>query len=110
MDRRWWVMVNVSIGVYMSTLDASIVNISLPTIVHSLNTNLSAAAWVVVAYLIIITGCLLLMGRLSDLFGQRRLYLFGILAFTIGSAMCGFSPMIYFLISSRILRGWALPL
>jgi len=89
----------------MSTLDASIVNISLPTIVRSLDTHLTAVAWVVMAYLIVITGCLLLMGRLSDLFGQRRIYLLGFLTFTLGSAFCGFSPTIYFLIGSRMLQG-----
>ena len=105
MNRRWWMMLNVSIGVYMSTLDASIVNISLPTIVHSQNTNLTTVAWVVMAYLIIITGCLLIMGRLADLLGQRKVYLFGLITFTVGSALCGFSPTIYFLIGSRVLQG-----
>jgi EmrB/QacA subfamily drug resistance transporter len=89
----------------MSTLDASIVNISLPTIVRSLNTDLTAVAWVVMAYLIVITGCLLVMGRLSDLFGQKQIYLLGFLAFTLGSAFCGFSPTISFLIGSRMLQG-----
>ena len=105
MNRRRWVTLNISIGVYMSTLDASIVNISLPTIIRSLNTDLTAVAWVVMAYLIVITGCLLLMGRLSDLFGQRRLYLIGFLTFTSGSALCGFSPTIDFLIGSRMIQG-----
>lgn len=100
-----WVTLNVSIGVYMSTLDASIVNISLPTIVRSLNTHLTAVAWVVMAYLIVITGCLLVTGRLSDLFGLRRIYLLGYLTFTLGSALCSFSPTIYFLIGSRMLQG-----
>jgi len=104
-DRRWWVALNISIGIYMSTLDASIVNISLPTIIQSLNTHLMAVAWVVMAYLIVITGCLLLMGRLADLYGQRRIYLFGFLTFTVGSALCGFSPTIHFLIISRMLQG-----
>jgi len=89
----------------MSAIDASIVNISLPTIVRSLNTDLTAVAWVVMAYLIVITGCLLVMGRLSDLFGQKQIYLLGFLAFTLGSAFCGFSPTIYFLIGSRMLQG-----
>jgi EmrB/QacA subfamily drug resistance transporter len=99
------VTLNISIGVYMSTLDASIVNISLPTIVRSLNTHLTAVAWVVMAYLIVITGCLLVTGRLSDLFGLRRIYLLGYLTFTLGSALCSFSPTIYFLIGSRMLQG-----
>jgi len=59
----------------------------------------------VMSYLIVITGCLLLMGRLSDLFGQRRIYLLGFLTFTTGSALCSFSPTIYFLIGSRMLQG-----
>jgi EmrB/QacA subfamily drug resistance transporter len=104
-DRRWWVLFNISISVYMATLDASIVNISLPTIVHTLNTNLKEVAWVVTGYLIVITGCLLLVGRLADLFGQKRMYLLGILTFTIGSALCGISPSIYFLIGSRMVQG-----
>jgi EmrB/QacA subfamily drug resistance transporter len=103
--RRSWVALNVSIGVFMSTLDASIVNISLPTITQSLNTHLKAVAWVVMAYFIIITGCLLLMGKLSDLFGRRRIYLFGFSTFTLGSALCGLSPSISYLIGSRMIQG-----
>jgi EmrB/QacA subfamily drug resistance transporter len=104
-ERRWWVAINISIGVFMSTLDASIVNISLPTITQALHTHLKAVAWVVTGYLIVITGCLLLMGRLADLFGQKRVYLLGFSIFTLGSALCGFSPTIYFLIGSRMIQG-----
>jgi len=104
-DRRRWAAMTISIGIYMSTIDASIVNISLPTIVRSLNTHLSAVAWVVTAYLIVITGSLLLMGRLSDLFGLRRVYIFGLFTFTLGSILCGLSPTIYFLIGSRMIQG-----
>jgi len=96
---------NISIGIFMSTLDASIVNISLPTIVQSLNTNIKTVAWVMMAYLIIITGCLLLMGRLADLLGQRRIYWLGFLTFTIGSGLCGFSTTIDFLIGARMIQG-----
>lgn len=104
-NRRWWVTLTISIGVFMSTLDASIVNISLPTIVQSLNTNLKTIAWVVMAYLIIITGCLLLMGRLADLFGRGKIFLLGFITFTLGSALCGSSPSVYFLIGSRMVQG-----
>jgi len=106
MNRRGWVTFNIALGVYMATLDASIVNISLPTITQALNTHLKAIAWVVMAYLIVITGCLPLMGRLADLFGQRIIYLFGFITFTAGSALCSFSPTVYFLISSRMLQGF----
>ena len=66
-NRRGWIALTVSLGVYMSTLDASIVNISLPTITRSFGSPLNVVAWVVTAYLIVITGCLLIMGRLTDL-------------------------------------------
>ncbi len=104
-NRRRWVTLTVSLGTYMSTLDASIVNISLPTITQSFRAPLSSVAWVVTAYLIVITGCLLIMGRLTDLSGERKTYLIGFSAFTLGSALCGFSPSIYFLIASRIIQG-----
>jgi MFS family permease len=104
-ERRWWVAIIISIGVFMSTLDASVVNISLPTITQALHTHLKAVAWVVMAYLIIITGCLLLMGRLADLLGQTKIYIFGLVTFTLGSALCGFSPTVYFLIGSRMVQG-----
>ncbi len=106
MDRRLWVTLNISVGIFMSTLDASVVNISLPTITQALNTHVKAVTWVVVAYLIVITGCLLLMGRLADLLGQKRIYLFGLCTFTLGSALCGFSPTVYFLIGSRMIQGF----
>jgi EmrB/QacA subfamily drug resistance transporter len=105
MDRRGWVTINISIGVFMSTLDASVINISLPTITQALHTHLKAVAWVVTGYLLVITGCLLLMGRLADLFGQRRVYLLGFAIFTLGSALCGFSPTVHFLIGSRMVQG-----
>ena len=104
-DSRWWVTLTISIGIFMSTLDASIVNISLPTIVRSLHTDLKTVAWVVMAYLIIITGCLLLMGRLADLFGRGKIFLLGFLTFTLGSTLCGFSPTIHLLIGSRVIQG-----
>ena len=98
-------MLNIGIGVFMSALDASIVNISLPTIVHALQTNVRTVAWVVTAYLIVVTGCLLLMGSLADVWGQRRIYLLGVSTFTIGSCLCGLSPNVYFLIGSRMIQG-----
>ncbi len=104
-NSRWQTTLTISIGVFMSTLDASIVGISLPTIVQSLNTDVKTVAWVVMAYLIIITGCLLLMGRLADLVGRGKVFLLGFLIFTLGSAFCGFSTTIYLLIGSRMIQG-----
>lgn len=99
------ITLSVSIGAFMSTLDASIVNISLPTIVISLSTTLPMVAWVITGYLIVITGCLLLVGRIADLFGQKRTYISGFIIFTLGSAFCGISNNIYMLIGSRMIQG-----
>jgi EmrB/QacA subfamily drug resistance transporter len=57
-------------------------------------------------YLIVITGCLLLVGRFADLFGRKKIYLFGLFTFTLGSALCGFSPTVHFLIASRMVQGF----
>ena len=98
-------MLNVAVGIYMATLDASVVNVALPTIVTSFGTDVKTVAWVVMGYLIVITGCLLLMGGLADLLGQGRIYLLGFITFTAGSGLCGLSPTIYFLIMSRLIQG-----
>src|SRR5512138_1061796 len=89
---KWLAMVVVSVGTFMATLDASIVNVSLPTITSSLRTTLPIAEWVVAIYLLVITGLLLTLGRLADLIGRKPIYIAGITIFTVGSAICGFSP------------------
>lgn len=104
-NKNLLITIGVSIGAFMSTLDASIVNISLPTIVKSLNTNLGMVAWVVTGYLIVITGCLLIIGRLADHLGQRRSYILGFMIFTLGSVLCGISQTIHMLIGSRMIQG-----
>jgi EmrB/QacA subfamily drug resistance transporter len=98
-------MLNIAVGIYMATLDASVVNVALPTIVTSFGTDVKTVAWVVMGYLIVITGCLLLMGGLADLLGQGKIYLLGFITFTVGSGLCGLSPTVYFLILSRLIQG-----
>ncbi|MCX8117760.1 MAG: MFS transporter [Desulfobacterota bacterium] len=102
---RWWTTLTISTGAFMSTLDASIVGIALPTIVQSLQTDMKTVAWVVMAYLIVISGSLLMMGRLADLCGQGKTFLLGFSVFTLGSALCGLSTHVYLLIGSRIVQG-----
>jgi EmrB/QacA subfamily drug resistance transporter len=104
-SQRGWVILNIGLGVYMSTLDASVVNLTLPTITRALKTDLTAVAWVVMGYLIVITGCLLLAGKLADLFGTKRVYLLGFVVFTAGSALCGLAPNVQALIGFRMVQG-----
>lgn len=103
-EYKWLAMAVVSIGTFMATLDASIVNVSLPSITSSLRTTLPVAEWVVAIYLLVITGLLLTFGRLADLIGRKPIYVTGIVVFTLGSAFCGFSPSVHWLIASRAIQ------
>jgi len=94
-------MTTVAIGTFMATLDASIVNVSLPTIMRSLHTDLPTAQWVVSVYLLVITGLLLTVGRLADLVGRKPVFTAGLAIFSIGSLLCGLSGTVWLLISFR---------
>jgi EmrB/QacA subfamily drug resistance transporter len=102
--RKWWALAAVGSGVLLSTIDGSIVNISLGTLVTAFDSNLNVVEWVVLAYLLTITCLLLLMGRLGDMFGKRRVYAAGFVIFTVASALCALSPNIGALIGFRVLQ------
>ncbi len=99
---KWLVFGIVGIGVFMSTLDSSIVNISLPSIASYFGSPLSGAVeWVVIAYLVVIAATLLTIGRLADMTGRKAIWACGLAIFTIGSALCGAAPSLGFLIAAR---------
>ncbi len=103
---KWVVLGIVAIGVFMATLDSSIVNISLPTIARFFSVPLSGAVeWVVIAYLVATAAILLTAGRLADMVGRKVVWIVGLVLFTASSALCGFSPSLGFLIGSRALQG-----
>jgi EmrB/QacA subfamily drug resistance transporter len=103
---KWTVMAIVAIGVFMATLDTSIVNISLPTIAHDFGVPLSGAIeWVIIAYLIATVAVLLTAGRLADMVGRKVVWLIGLVIFTVGSALCGAAQSLVFLIAMRALQG-----
>ena len=103
-SKKWKVMIAVSMGVFLATIDGSIVNIALPTLVRAFDTQFAVVQWVVLAYLLTIATLMLSMGRLADIIGKKPLYLSGFIVFTIGSALCGFSQTEYWLIGARIFR------
>src|SRR5207247_9713027 len=86
---RWLALIVLCLGDLMIVLDATIVNVALPSIRDDLGFSQTSLAWVVNAYLLTFGGFLLLGGRLGDLFGQRRLFLIGIKFFTLASLACG---------------------
>ena len=103
---KWTVLAIVAVGVFMATLDSSIVNISLPAIARHFVRPLGAAVeWVVIAYLVVIAALLLTVGRLADMIGQKPVWAGGLILFTVGSALCGSAPALPLLIGFRALQG-----
>jgi len=103
--RRWLALVVLCLGDLMIVLDTTVVNVALPTIREELGFSESSLAWVVNAYLLTFGGFLLLGGRLGDLFGPRRLFLWGLALFTGASLACGVAGSQEFLIAARAVQG-----
>jgi EmrB/QacA subfamily drug resistance transporter len=103
---RWFVLIGVGLGALMGTIDASIVNISLPTLEQYFATNFATVEWVILGYALIMTALTLGAARLGDLMDKKKLYLWGLALFTGGSILCAASPSIYLLIGARILQGF----
>src|SRR5437868_1680702 len=103
---KWVVFAILAIGIFMATLDSSIVNISLPAIARYFGVPLSGPVeWVIIAYLVVIAGVLLTAGRLADMIGRKPIWATGLAIFTIGSAICGAAPSLGLLIAARALQG-----
>src|SRR3954463_6431334 len=102
---RWLALYVLCAGVLMIVLDATIVNVALPSIQDDLDFSQSNLAWVVNAYLIAFGGLLLLAGRLGDLGGQRRFFLVGLTIFTVASVACAAAPSQGVLIGARFVQG-----
>lgn len=102
---RWRVFPVLALGTLMATLDISVVNIALPTLSRSFGVPLTTVEWVVLAYVLTITGLLLALGRLADRYGRRRVYGLGLALFTLASALCAAAPGAPALIAARTLQG-----
>jgi EmrB/QacA subfamily drug resistance transporter len=98
---RWGVLLTIGLGTFMSALDGSVVNIILPVVRQQFSASVAAVEWVITIYLLVISGLLLSVGRLGDLHGHRSIYAAGFLVFLLGSALCGLSPSVGFLIAAR---------
>lgn len=99
------ILVNVVLLTFMSTLDSSIVNVALPKMSQLLGVSAQAIAWIVSVYLLVIVGTILIFGRLGDIIGKSRVFLYGVLGFTIGSLLCGMSNSFFMLVISRAIQG-----
>ena len=105
--RRWLALAILLLASFMNLVDVTIVNVALPSMQANLGANSSQIEWVVAAYVLSFALFLLPFGRLGDIFGRRRMFLAGVAAFTVGSALCGLAPSIETLIGARVLQGIA---
>ena len=105
MVHRWWILTGVACGTFMAILDASIVNIALPTLTKALHAEFAAVEWVILSYSLVLTTLMLGVARLGDMLDKKRIYLTGLSVFTLGSCLCGLSPSIGWLIAARALQG-----
>ena len=103
--RRWLALYVLCTGVLMIVLDTTIVTVALPTIQADLGFSGTSLTWVLNAYMLTFGGLLLLGGRLGDLYGQRRLFLMGLVAFTVASLACGLADSRLTLIVARAMQG-----
>ncbi|MDI6643837.1 MAG: MFS transporter [Methanobacteriaceae archaeon] len=106
-DQKWFILVSVAMGTIMVPINSSIVNVALPTITSFFAISVSTSQWVINSYLIILLGLVLTFGKLGDLWGNGRLYMYGLLFFIISPVLCSIAPSIYFLILFRTIQGFA---
>jgi EmrB/QacA subfamily drug resistance transporter len=95
-------IISISLATFMSALDGTIVNIALPTISEAFNVTTSTVSWVSTIYLLVMAGCVLIFGKVSDVIGFKKVFLSGFLIFTIGSFACGFLPDFIYSFSALI--------
>jgi EmrB/QacA subfamily drug resistance transporter len=104
-NRKWWTLGAMSFALFMIMLDNTVVNVALPSIQDDLGASLSALEWTINAYTLTFAVILVTGGRLGDIFGRRRGFLFGVVVFALSSATAGFAPNDLSLVVSRAVQG-----
>ncbi|MCG3219349.1 MAG: MFS transporter, partial [Candidatus Heimdallarchaeota archaeon] len=93
-----------SIGIFMSVIDGSIVNVSLETMSNYFDISMDEVSWVTIIYLLTISSLIAISGKLGDAFGRKKIYQLGLIIFTFGSFLCGISPSLNLLLAGRIIQ------
>ena len=104
-NSRWWTLGAMCFALFMIMLDNTVVNVALPSIQRDLHATLSALEWTVNAYTLTFAVLLVTGGRLGDIFGRRRMFLFGVVVFGISSAAIGLAPSDTALVAFRAVQG-----
>jgi EmrB/QacA subfamily drug resistance transporter len=105
MERKWWTLIAVSIGIFMLLLDITVVNVALPDIQRALHASFADLQWVVNAYALTLAALLLTAGAIADLVGRRRVFATGLVVFTLSSLVCGLSTSALMLNLARAVQG-----
>jgi EmrB/QacA subfamily drug resistance transporter len=103
--RKWWTLAAVSFGLFMIMLDNTVVNVALPSIQRDLGAGLSQLQWIVTGYALSFAALMLIGGKLADAYGRRRIFVLGIIVFTLASLWCGLADSGEMLIAARIVQG-----
>src|ERR1700720_1950556 len=104
-NRRWWTLGSMCFALFMIMLDNTVVNVALPSIQRDLHASLSSLEWTVNAYTLTFAVLLVTGGRLGDIFGRRRMFLFGVIVFGVSSLAIGFAKSDTWLIAFRAVQG-----
>ena len=102
--KKWTIFIIIISATFMSTLDGSIVNVALPNMAKALGITTSQIQYVVTSYLIVISGVILIFGRLGDMFGKTKMFKVGLILFTLGSLLCGITRSFPVLILARVVQ------
>jgi EmrB/QacA subfamily drug resistance transporter len=104
-NRKWWTLGAMCFALFMIMLDNTVVNVALPTIQKDLGASISGLEWTINGYTLSFAVLLATGGRLGDIFGRRRMFLFGVVIFALSSATAGFAPDATALVISRVVQG-----
>src|SRR5947209_19004513 len=104
-NSRWWTLAAMCFALFMLMLDNTVVNVALPSIQRDLNASLASLEWTVNAYTLTLAVLLVTGGRLGDIFGRRRMFLFGVIVFAASSAAIGFAANDVMLVAFRAVQG-----
>jgi EmrB/QacA subfamily drug resistance transporter len=105
LERKWWTLIAVCVGMFMLLLDITVVNVALPEIQRSLHSSFPDLQWVVNAYALTLAAFLLTSGAVGDLIGRKRVFVAGLVVFTTASAICGLSTTPLMLNLARAVQG-----
>jgi EmrB/QacA subfamily drug resistance transporter len=106
LERKWKILISLMFGIFMIILDATVINVAFPTLRREFGASLTDTQWVLSVYVLSLGVTTPVSGFLADRFGIKRVYLFGLAVFVIGSFLCGLAPSLGWLIAARALQGF----